>query len=144
MSENRIVLNDVVVKDHKEGEVEVEVIIGYKEFTKSSKVVSPIEQHHRLRSVAHTTIQALNELLQSLNEGQNILIKLIDFKTLVLANINQVVFLVVVEIDEKNEQTFVSGSSMSRIEALNIEEEAKLSVARATLNATNRKMSKYL
>lgn len=143
MSENRVVLSGVNVKEQVEDEVEVEVRVEYKDSTFSSKVVSSKEQIHRLRSVAHATVQALNEILQQVSK-QEVLIKLIDFKTLVLANINQVVFLVVIETLETEEQTFISGSSMARIEALNIEEEAKLSVARATLNAANRKISKYI
>lgn len=144
MKENRVVLNSIWVKKYGEDEVEIEVIIGYKNLTQTSKVISSSEQHHLLRSVAHVTIQALNGLLHSLGQSQSILIKLVDFKTLVLANINQVVFLVVIETIEKEEENFVSGSSMAQIEALHIEEEAKFNVARATLNATNRKLSKYI
>ncbi|KAF0248042.1 MAG: hypothetical protein FD167_2555 [bacterium] len=144
MSEERVILCDVNVAEHQNNEVEIKVVVGYKKSTYSSRVISPSEQHHRLRSVAHATVQALNELLRKSAENQDVLIKLIDFRTLVLASINQVVFLVVIEIVEAEGETFVSGSSMAQIEALHIEEEAKFSVARATLNATNRKVSRYI
>jgi hypothetical protein len=50
----------------------------------------------------------------------------------------------VIEIAELEERSFVSGSSMARIEALHIEQEAKFAVAKAILNATNRKVTRYI
>lgn len=142
--EKRVILHSVDIVELQDDEVEVGVVLGYKEITYSSKIVSSNEQHHRLRAVAHATLQALNELLHKLTQKQVVVFKLIDFRTLVLANINQVVFLVVIEILESEQEIFVSGSSIAQIEALHIEEEAKFSVARAILNATNRKVTRHI
>jgi len=144
MSEKRVMLCSVNIVQCQDDEAEIEVILGYKESRHSSKIVSSNEQHHRLRAVAHATLQALNELLRKPTQSQDVIFRLIDFRTLVLANINQAVFLVVIEIIESAEKSFVSGSSIARIEALHIEEEAKFSVAKAILNATNRKVTRYI
>lgn len=144
MNEKRVILSNVHIVEKADDEVEVEVSLSYGEIIQSNKIVSSNEQHHRLRAVAHATVQALNELLSKLVENKSIIFGLLDFRTVVLSNINHVVFLVVIEITETDEKSFVSGSSIARIEALDIEEEAKFNVARAILNATNRKLTKYI
>ena len=144
MNEKRVKLSNVHIVEKVDDEVEIEVSLSYGEYTQSNKIVSSNQQHHRLRSVAHATVQALNELLSKLVENKSIIFGLLDFRTVVLSNINHVVFLVVIEITETDEKSFVSGSSIARIEALDIEEEAKFNVARAILNATNRKLTKYI
>jgi hypothetical protein len=89
-------------------------------------------------------VQALNDLLLFCTGDDEIKFKLCEYRTIVLPNITRVVFLVIIEYSDHDEHTYISGSSVSKVEHLEITAEATTSVARATLAAVNRKLTKVI
>lgn len=144
MDQKRVIFKEVATREIEDGEIEVSVMLTCKKNEFIGKIVSPNTQQDHLRGVAHSTIQALNQLLNHENGNNSVRIKLFEYRTMVLPAINQIVFVVVTEFIEHDALTYISGSSLAAIKELSIEPEALQGVARATLNAVNRKLSKYI
>jgi hypothetical protein len=144
MAGNRVLLQSVKATVATNEEVTIEVILKCNQTIYVGTITSPDTEQDRLIAATHATVAALNQLIQNSSKDQTVKINLLDYRTIMLAHINKAVFLVIIEFIDKDEKTLISGSSIAQIENLSIEAEAIYSVAKATLNATNRRLSRYI